>query len=332
MVWRRRPATRWRETAEFAAAAHRGTEAAYAALAHPREGTILSVLRAWARALREMRRTCPSSRSCCSSASPRLVRPSPTHRVSSRCWRAATSSTPVDRGSSSSWTDLGVPPRGRQGQEPASGRPPAAATAAADGAHDLDEHFRFCTEALVEAGEEVIDRQALAAAVAALGESLVIAGGQSRLRVHVHTNEPRLVLQTLARFGRLEHEKVDDMIMQQIGSRTAGIGIVTDSTCEMPERQAFSLGVITVPLTVNFGEESYLDSVDMTLDGFLHRLRTSAAMPTSSQPPAAEFRDVYRRLLQYREGVVSVHIAAAQSGTWQSAQTAAREVDPAASG
>ena len=40
----------------------------------------------------------------------------------------------------------------------------------------------------------------------------------------------------------------------------------------------------------------------MTLDGFLHRLRTSAVMPTSSQPSAAEFRDVYQHLLQYREG------------------------------
>ena len=118
------------------------------------------------------------------------------------------------------------------------------------------------------------------------------------------------------------------MVLQQIGARTAGIAIVTDSTCELPERQAFDLGVVTVPLTVSFGDESYLDGVDMTLDGFLHRLRTSAAMPTSSQPSAAEFRDVYRRLLQYREGVVSVHIAAAQSGTWQSALTAAREVDP----
>jgi len=107
-----------------------------------------------------------------------------------------------------------------------------------------------------------------------------------------------------------------------------GLGIVTDSTCELPERRAFDLGVVTVPLAVSFGDQSFLDGVDMTVEGFVHRLRSAAVMPTSSQPPVAEFRDVYRHLLQCREGVVSVHIAAAQSGTWQSAQTAAREVDP----
>jgi DegV family protein with EDD domain len=43
----------------------------------------------------------------------------------------------------------------------------------------------------------------------------------------------------------------------------------------------------------------------------------------------ADFAQTYRRLLEYREGVVSVHIAGAMSGTVQSARAAAREVDPA---
>ena len=52
-------------------------------------------------------------------------------------------------------------------------------------------------------------------------------------------------------------------------------------------------------------------------------------MPRSSQPAVADFVQTYRRLLEYREGIVSVHIAGAMSGTVQSAQAAAREVDPA---
>ena len=44
-----------------------------------------------------------------------------------------------------------------------------------------------------------------------------------------------------------------------------------------------------MPLTVRFGEQAYLDGVDMTLDGFLHRLRASAVMPTSSQPARRTF-------------------------------------------
>lgn len=315
-------------TLEFAAAAHRGSEAAYAALAEPREGTILSVLRAWARALREH---APDAVEF-----PELLR----HGLAGA--RQALADTPrqlevlarnhvVDAGGQgfvyflegvSDFLALGLVVH-----KPAvAGR--VVAPALAGTAHDADGRLRYCTEALVAADAGVLDRAALATALAGLSESLVIAGGDSRLRVHVHTNEPRHVLQTLAAFGRLEHTKVDDMILQQIGARTAGIAIVTDSTCELPERQAFDLGVVTVPLRVAFGEQSYLDGVDMTLDGFLHRLRGTADLPVSSQPPSAAFRDVYMHLLEYREGIVSVHICAAQSGTWQSALTAASATDP----
>jgi DegV family protein with EDD domain len=314
-------------TAEFAAAAQRGSDVAYAALAEPREGTILSVLRAWARALHEH---APDAVEF-----PELLR----HGLAGA--RQALADTPrqlevlarnrvVDAGGQGFVYFLeGISDFLRVGRvdgEPAAVKrvvPPPAGSA-----HDLDQRFRFCTEALVAIEDGMIDRATLTASVAGMGESLVIAGGDSRLRVHVHTNEPRLVLQTLAGFGRLEHTKVDDMILQQIGARTAGIAIVTDSTCELPERRAFELGIVTVPLTVAFGEQSFLDGVDMTLDGFLQRLCRAVDMPTSSQPPIAEFRDVYQRLLEYREGIVSVHIAAAQSGTWQSAVAAARETDP----
>lgn len=315
-------------TAEFAAAAQRGSDVAYAALAEPREGTILSVLRAWTRALREH---APDA-----AEFPELLR----HGLAGA--RQALADTPrqlevlarnhvVDAGGQGFVYFLeGISDFLRTGHVE---REPAAvervgSLPTAESAHDLDERFRFCTEALVVADEGVIDRASLIRGVAGLGESLVIAGGDSRLRAHVHTNEPRLVLQKLAQFGRLEHTKVDDMILQQIGARTAGIAIVTDSTCELPEQRAFDLGIVTVPLIVVFGGQSYLDGVDMTLDGFLQRLSLAADMPTSSQPPTAEFRDVYRRLLEYREGIVSVHIAAAQSGTWQSAVAAARETDP----
>jgi DegV family protein with EDD domain len=315
-------------TPEFAAAAHRGTKAAYAALADPREGTILSVLRAWALALHEH---APNA-----AEFPELLR----HGLAGA--RQALADTPrqlevlarshvVDAGGQGFVYFLeGISDflRAGRGSRAAEVTAWPAAPAPAGAAHELDERFRYCTEALVSAGDDVVDRAALFAAVAHLGESLVIAGGDSRVRVHLHTNEPRLLLQALAAFGRLEQTKVDDMILQQIGGRTAGIALVTDSTCELPERQAFDLGVVSVPLTISFGEQSYLDGVDMTLDGFVSRLRLTADPPTSSQPPVVEFRDVYQHLLEYRDGIVSIHIAAAQSGTWQSAQAAARLADP----
>jgi hypothetical protein len=118
------------------------------------------------------------------------------------------------------------------------------------------------------------------------------------------------------------------MVLQQLGGRTSTIAIVTDSTTDLPEDEAFRLGVVSVPLTLSLGGRDYLDGVDITLDEFIRRVGSSNAVPHSSQPPAADFAQVYRRLLEYREGIVSVHIAGAMSGTVQSARQAAREVDP----
>jgi uncharacterized protein len=167
------------------------------------------------------------------------------------------------------------------------------------------------------------------AAVMGLGESLVLAGGDRRPRVHIHTNEPQRFLATVAGLGVIEHSKIDDMVLQQLKGREAAIALVTDSTTDLPEDTAFRLGVVAVPLTLSLGDESYLDGVDITLDGFIHRVTSGTGVPRSSQPAVADFVQTYRRLLEYREGIVSVHIAGAMSGTVQAAQAAAREVDPA---
>jgi DegV family protein with EDD domain len=318
-------------TSEFADAAHRGTEAAYKALQNPREGTILSVLRAWALSLGTH------------SASVQDFRELLTHGLGSA--RQALANTPrqlevlarshvVDAGGqgfvyflegAQEWLRGGLEVEWR----PAAAEPAGPALPAA--AHEMiDERFRYCTEALVARADArpPLDHAALMKVVAGMGESLVVAGGDDRMRVHVHTNEPQRFLKTVAAFGVLERTKIDDMVLQQLHAREASIAIVSDSTCDLPEATAFELGLVRVPLTVSFGDESFLDGVDMTLDGFIRRLKTSAALPTSSQPPVADFRDTYRHLLEYRDGIVSVHIAGAQSGTVQSAVRAAQEVDP----
>ena len=128
--------------------------------------------------------------------------------------------------------------------------------------------------------------------------------------------------------GVIERSKVDDMVLQQLAGRETSIALVTDSTTDLPGDAAFRLGVVAVPLTLSLGEESFLDGVDISPEGFLDRAALTTAVPRSSQPAVADFAGTYRRLLEYRDGVMSVHIAGAMSGTVQAAAAAAREVDP----
>ena len=312
---------------QFADAARRGTESAYTALQDPREGTILSVLRAWSHELGRrsaeedfiemMHGGLLAAREALADTPRQLEVLARSHVVDAGGQGFVYFLEGIIeslRGRETAWVPIAAPPRGL---------PPFSPE------HDeIDERFRYCSEALLTARDAPLSRDVVMTAVLSLGESLVVAGGERRLRVHIHTNEPQKFLATVAALGVVEHSKIDDMVLQQLEGRAATIALVTDSTADLPEDVAFRLGVVAVPLTLSLGDESFLDGVDITLDGFIDRVTSGAGVPRSSQPAVADFAQTYRRLLEYREGIVSVHIAAAMSGTVQAAQAAAREVDP----
>jgi DegV family protein with EDD domain len=110
-------------------------------------------------------------------------------------------------------------------------------------------------------------------------------------------------------------------------SASRRIALVGDSTCDLPADEARRLGVVTVPLTIAFGTETYADGVGLSIDEFCGRLDGWAALPTTSQPSLGQFVATYQRLLQEHDGIVSVHIAAAMSGTYRTALAAAQQLD-----
>lgn len=104
------------------------------------------------------------------------------------------------------------------------------------------------------------------------------------------------------------------------------VGIVCDSTCDLEPAWLAEHGVSVVPLRVLFGEEQYLDWVDMRPDEFYKRLAASTVLPTTSQPSPADFGKVYAQLSA--EGctdIVSIHLTSALSGTFESATLAATD-------
>ena len=101
--------------------------------------------------------------------------------------------------------------------------------------------------------------------------------------------------------------------------------IVVDSTADFPDAQDRYPNWRVVPLYVNFGTDSYKDGVDLTAAQFYERLRTSPELPTTSQPTPGDFLAAYEELGSY-ERILSVHIAANLSGTFQSAGTAAAQL------
>ena len=100
--------------------------------------------------------------------------------------------------------------------------------------------------------------------------------------------------------------------------------IVLDSTADFPGAAERFPSWRVVPLYLLFGAESYRDYVDIGPGEFYARLRTADVLPTTSQPTPADFRAVYDELADY-ERVLSLHLSAKLSGTFESATRAAAE-------
>lgn len=312
---------------EFAAAARRGAEAARQALAQPVEGTILSVMQAWSVAVEERSAGAHDFKELLAHA---FTRAQEALANTPRQLAVLAKNNVVDAGAQgfvyflagigSLFGDRNAASWNRAGLTADVPTPFAAAHA------DVDLTFRYCSEGLLTG--EWLDRKAIARTVGPLGNSLVVAGGGSRVRVHLHTNEPQRLFALLAGFGTLERTKVDDMVLQQLASRQARIALVTDTGCDLPEATLHALAVVRVPLSITFGTETFRDGVDITAPQFYRLLETSPTLPKTSQPNQREFEAAFRSLLESHESLISLHLSGGMSGTYQAALAAARAVDP----
>ncbi len=109
------------------------------------------------------------------------------------------------------------------------------------------------------------------------------------------------------------------------GAKTA---VVTDTTAYLPDRLVAERGIHLVSLYVTLNGEQQRESEisGSSYDDFYERLRRSESGATTSQPSVGDFTSVYQPLLADGMDVVSLHISAGISGTYQSALQARQEL------
>jgi DegV family protein with EDD domain len=186
---------------------------------------------------------------------------------------------------------------------------------------------RYCTECVLEG--ERIDREAVMARLEQLDcSSLVVAGGQQRVRVHVHVNNPAEVFLACEHFGTIKQQKADDMERQRSLMDHAGeVAVVVDSGADIPPDEIARLGIHMVPVRLSFGDREYLDRVSLTADEFYEMLAEAEEAPLTSQPPAQDFARVYSLLTSHGYSVISVGLSQQLSGTTAAALQAAGRPD-----
>lgn len=104
------------------------------------------------------------------------------------------------------------------------------------------------------------------------------------------------------------------------------IAVVTDSTASLPAEVAAEHGIRVVPLQVVIGAESYDEgSEHATPERVADALREYRPVSTSRPAPAALLEAYEEAASMGARQIVSVHLSGDMSGTFESAQLAARD-------
>jgi DegV family protein with EDD domain len=105
------------------------------------------------------------------------------------------------------------------------------------------------------------------------------------------------------------------------------IRVVTDSACDLPASILAEHRITVVPLKIRFGDQEFVDRIELTTDEFWARCAASDELPSTAAPSVGDFKEAYLAL--HREGatgIVVVSLSSALSATMQSAQLAVEEV------
>lgn len=199
---------------------------------------------------------------------------------------------------------------------------------------EREEHYRFCTEALVR-GDDLPDQSAVRNHLRTRGDSLIVIRSEDVLKVHIHTDEPDDVFSYLKGLGDLVTHKAEDMTAQYdaVGRAATShlalarrpVGVLTDSGADLPEEIVRAHGIQVVPMLLVDGDDVYRDGVDLTAEMFHTMLATQERLPTTSQPPPASFLEGFKRAAADAEQVVGVLVGSCLSGTYRSAEAAATQ-------
>jgi DegV family protein with EDD domain len=309
----------------LAAAARRATDAAYGALAEPREGTILSVMRAW----EERFAACVDDdlldafRDSLDAAREALAR-------TPQQLRALARAGVVDAGAQGFVYFLEGILHFAEGRTRGSVAETGRAEPMVHASVALEPEgigFRWCTEVLLEG--RGLDLAAVRESIARLGDSLVVAGSPQRLRVHVHTDDPEAVFAAAALHGTVARTKADDMRAQHVARFEARerVAVVTDTAADIPERDLQRLRIHLVPLRVLLGDSVYLDKQTLAPEEVYERLLRDERAVRTSQPPPGDYAALFRYLFEHYRSIVVLSVSGALSGTIQAARAAARSVD-----
>jgi DegV family protein with EDD domain len=110
------------------------------------------------------------------------------------------------------------------------------------------------------------------------------------------------------------------------------IGIITDSTCDLPDELIKQYGIIVIPQMVIWGEQQLRDRIDLQPQEFYRRLASDPIRPHSSLPGLGDIQKAFQEARDLgAEHVIALTVSGAMSGTFQLVKATAEEMRMAVS-
>lgn len=182
----------------------------------------------------------------------------------------------------------------------------------------LSDHInnRYCMEVLLKTFESKLHLTTL---LNNLGDSLVIGKQDERIRIHIHTNQPDIIIEKVKPLGMILETKVDDMQKQYqaIHDDTNDIAILTDSIADLPQSLIDDYPIYVFNVGLQLDDITYYDKQTIKHQKLLDIIKTSNEHPTSFTPSIKNLDERITNLLKYYKKLIIVTVSSKMSSMYQ---------------
>lgn len=107
------------------------------------------------------------------------------------------------------------------------------------------------------------------------------------------------------------------------------IAIVTDTACNITPEMAEEMGIYILPIEIMIDDRNYKDGYDITTEEFYEKMTTTKSIPTTSQPLPGTAIELYRKLGEEYDEILSIHLGSNVSGAVQTLELIGEEIETA---
>ena len=186
--------------------------------------------------------------------------------------------------------------------------------------------YRYCTEAVIKATS--IDAKKLTSQLETHGDCALVASNERLCHFHVHTNEPHKLFAALMSDFTVQYPKIDDMFRQfQIHhDKRYSIALLTDSSADLPQSLLDEYQIHQVSLNILLDEHQLLDRYCLNSNDFYHRLKRLESYPKTSYPTPALIKEKIELLANHYDHVIVISLSKSMSGIYDHFKTAAKNI------